>query len=474
MIGRLPDAACAARHSLRKASIAQIFLIVSLAVTVLPMVLLGFIVNDEVKSAKVRSVAIASAVHFRAAAEPFLVDGPPSGVLPRNLERRLDRWFVSHPAGTLEAAHIWLRDGTIAYSTIKAMVGQVVENDRLADAFDGETTAEFELSDDGREHIDEARKPLLEIYLPLRSATGEVVAVGEIYLYAEPLIAQLNRTGQRIWAIVIGVSLSMMLLSFLVVRQIGSIVTRQRAELKRRLSNSIRLAKLNANLRRTAIRTRTDAINTNEDLLNQIGSDLHDGPLQLLSLLVLQLKTSGDASSRKADAAIARRDAHNIELATDAIRDLRNLSYGLILPELQTLDVEETLRLAVIRHENITATKVATKLSQLSIQIELILKICLYRVVQESLTNAFRHAEGVDQRVTATAAGDHIEVEISNGRPVAADTVPSATSIGMLGLARRVAAVDGELTVERNPSGGTTVRARLPLALNPPATDQPI
>lgn len=450
----------------RRSGTTQRFLILASAITIGPMTLLAIVVNAELKDSKIRALASASSVHFRTAAEPLLAFDRLTEAVPAELEQELDRWFASHPAGTLEAAHLWLQDGTIAYSTSKPMVGKVYENDHLAIAYANTIIAHLEYSGHWQDHHGAAPAPLLEVYIPLHSAAGNVVAVGEVYLHAEEFVQELRRDGYKIWALISIATLSMMMLSFFVVNRIGSVVASQQLQLRRRLTRSNDLARHNAHLRQIAVQTRNDAIDTNERLLNQIGSDLHDGPLQLLSLLVLQLNSTGRSSVEDPDEA-ARRTSQNIELATDVIRDLRNLSYGLILPELDALNVEETLRLAILRHENITGTKVEaafTGLDQLR-SIDPILKICLYRAVQESLTNAYRHAGGEDQQVVARVEHKHIEVEISDSGPKQKQAKPAekTAGIGMLGLSRRVAGVDGQMSVELRPGGGTRVRVRLPL-----------
>jgi signal transduction histidine kinase len=91
--------------------------------------------------------------------------------------------------------------------------------------------------------------------------------------------------------------------------------------------------------------------------------------------------------------------------------------------------------------------------------------LCAYRVVQESLTNALRHAgTGVGgARVSIGYGRRSVEVEIANRRrqaPVRGG-LPSGGHHGLSGLRERVGLVGGQLSVEDR-SDGFTVRARLP------------
>jgi signal transduction histidine kinase len=81
--------------------------------------------------------------------------------------------------------------------------------------------------------------------------------------------------------------------------------------------------------------------------------------------------------------------------------------------------------------------------------------------VSEALTNVAKYAEASQATVRLAREGDVIVVEVSDDGVGGAD--PSAGS-GLSGLADRVGAFDGSLSVESPPGRGTTVRAVLPLA----------
>jgi signal transduction histidine kinase len=86
--------------------------------------------------------------------------------------------------------------------------------------------------------------------------------------------------------------------------------------------------------------------------------------------------------------------------------------------------------------------------------------LAAYRIVQESLTNAVKHAPGSTVRMTLQHRDGELVIELDN------DLVPDApaahgTCTGLLGLGERAGAVGG--TVEAGPQGRTwSVRAALP------------
>jgi signal transduction histidine kinase len=92
----------------------------------------------------------------------------------------------------------------------------------------------------------------------------------------------------------------------------------------------------------------------------------------------------------------------------------------------------------------------------------------VYRVVQESLTNAARHAAGARVRVGLRWRPTELAVEVRNGPTSAAPRHPEAGGgAGLTGLAERVTAAGGELTAGPQPDGGFAVRAIFPLDPRP-------
>jgi signal transduction histidine kinase len=90
----------------------------------------------------------------------------------------------------------------------------------------------------------------------------------------------------------------------------------------------------------------------------------------------------------------------------------------------------------------------------------------LMRVVQEALTNVRKHADATVVRVTAeTEASDLVLTVSDNGRGFRPEQVRGA-GLGLRGMAERARILGGHLRISSEPSDGTLVRLRLPLATN--------
>ncbi|MFE3023051.1 sensor histidine kinase [Nocardia tengchongensis] len=95
--------------------------------------------------------------------------------------------------------------------------------------------------------------------------------------------------------------------------------------------------------------------------------------------------------------------------------------------------------------------------------------LALYRIVQESLANASRHAPGASVRVHIGCA-EELALTVGNERPIAVRTGDHsvAAGSGIAGMQTRAAAVGGVLTAGPRPDGGFEVHARLPLNILTP------
>ncbi|HEU5110295.1 MAG TPA: histidine kinase, partial [Micromonosporaceae bacterium] len=91
--------------------------------------------------------------------------------------------------------------------------------------------------------------------------------------------------------------------------------------------------------------------------------------------------------------------------------------------------------------------------------------LAAYRVVQESLTNALRHAAGAAVRVDIAYGADAVDVRVEDdgGAPGGAPAPAAGTGNGLAGMAERVAMFGGAFAAGPRPGGGFAVTARLPV-----------
>ncbi|WP_341855035.1 ATP-binding protein [Brachybacterium sp. GPGPB12] len=87
-----------------------------------------------------------------------------------------------------------------------------------------------------------------------------------------------------------------------------------------------------------------------------------------------------------------------------------------------------------------------------------------YRVVQEALSNAPRHARGAAIDVRVVPADGALLVEVVNERPAGPQEPIPGSGMGLSGIGERVRAIGGTVDAGPTPDGGFGVIARIPLA----------
>ncbi|WP_405067755.1 sensor histidine kinase [Kribbella sp. NBC_01510] len=99
-------------------------------------------------------------------------------------------------------------------------------------------------------------------------------------------------------------------------------------------------------------------------------------------------------------------------------------------------------------------------------------ELTAYRVVQEALSNAVRHAPGSVVRVDVQRVGDALEVKVTNGLPREAVPAGQGSGHGLVGMRERVALVEGTMHAGPTPEGGYLVTVSIPVGTEVASGDQ--
>ncbi|MDI3354956.1 histidine kinase [Pseudomonas sp. UYIF39] len=442
------------------------FVIAAALILGLTMFFVGKLVSARIERAAVQSAAEAGAHYMEAFLEPYVQEMSRDNGLSPSSVKSLDRLMESRSLKRhIVSIKIWRADGTVVYSTDKSITNHKFPMDEIADALKGNVVTDLENLDQEENKFErKLNVPLYEIYAPLREFnTGKIIAVGEFYEMAASLEQEINRIRQQVWMVVGAATLAMLTLLFFLVRRGDKIIQRQQVALRLRLLEQTRLHISNAVLQRKMTTATQEFSRINELTLRRIGADLHDGPAQLLTLILIRLDDLAENCT-----AVDQESLETIRgAATDALREVRDLSRGLALPEINDLSLPEELQLVAQRHEQRTGTKVKLTLGPLPEVTSLPLKLCLYRFVQETLNNAYRHAQGQGQAITADYIDGLLCISVKDSGPgMAADAMvvetEGRTRLGLAGLRYRVESLGGLFSIESS-IAGTLVNAQFKL-----------
>lgn len=441
------------------------FVLAATLILGLTMAFVGQLVGERVQRSALQSAAESGALYMEAFLEPHVQALEHTPVLSAESVAALDQLMQSPSLKRhLASMKIWRPDGVVLYSIDKTITHRVFPQEEIAEALTGRVVAGLESLHKAENAFERGLDvPLYEIYAPLRDFdSGKVVAVGEFYENAESLQREIASMRRQVWAVVGSATLAMLALLFFMVRRGERIIRAQQAALRARVVAQARLHRRNALLQRRIARANHEFWRINELTLRRLGADLHDGPAQLLSLILLRLDELAEQFDGMAAEVPEVYDAIR-RAARDALREVRDISRGLALPEIAELSLGEELALVAQRHEQRTGTQVTLALGPLPATVSLPLKLCLYRFAQEGLSNAFRHACGAGQVLAASCSNGLLHVQVRDsgpGMPGRATGADGRTRLGLAGLRYRVESLGGFFGVDSAPGAGVTLKAQ--------------
>src|SRR5215469_11795007 len=210
------------------------------------------------------------------------------------------------------------------------------------------------------------------------------------------------------------------------------------------------------NLRRLSNRL----VQAQEGERRKLSRELHDEVGQTMTALGMELGNLENI--RESDAETFRQQLEELKrLNADAMRVIRDLAMGLRPSMLDDIGLEAALQWQgreFSRHTGVTARiEVEGNLDDLSDA----QRTCMYRVVQEALTNCARHAKANDVVVYVRATDSGVLVRITDDG-VGFDVRSSRGGLGLLGMQERVKALCGNLKMSSQKMKGTTIQIWLP------------
>jgi two-component system, NarL family, sensor kinase len=205
-----------------------------------------------------------------------------------------------------------------------------------------------------------------------------------------------------------------------------------------------------------------------DDERRRLARDLHDSTGQLLTAILLNLSVlMQDAASLPGDT--QGRLSETVELANQAISEIRTMSYLLHPPMLDEAGLEMALQWYVEGFRNRSNIDVGLELPAEPHRLPREMELAVFRIVQECLTNIHRHSGSTTARIRFAIEGGMVVLVVKDaGRglwPAAAaqgNGHLKHAGVGIRGMRERVRQLHGTIHFEPgNP--GTIVRVELPL-----------
>ena len=421
-------------------------------------------IAHRIEQGVVRNTALSTALYIESFLSVELQELGQRPALSDTARQRLAARFTNTSLGErVRSYKIWSDGGRIVAASDPQLVGRVFDpTESLDGAWNGEVRAEYQ---DLRDLEDAAESalgvPLLEIYSPVRDvATGRIIAVAEFYEGVPQLEEELIAAWRSSYLVVFAGTLALGSILYGIVLRGSRTIDRQKLVLQRQLSDLTDLALHNTSLRKRIQQAAARSSALHEQILRRIGADLHDGPTQLLAFAALRLETlRGKGAGPASDAEFGAVDT----AVEGAVAEIRGLARGLRLPDIENRLPVDVVRTATESHRARTGMDVALdSRGDLLTDLPDPVKICLYRFVQEGLTNVWKHGGSRDAEVHLDVRPGLIRLAVSDSGPgYDAQKVDAALKdrrrIGLAAMRDRVESLGGQFTFGNRTGGGAEV-----------------
>ena len=209
----------------------------------------------------------------------------------------------------------------------------------------------------------------------------------------------------------------------------------------------------NADNRDQLTASRARLLTAADEARRRVVRDLHDGAQQRLVHAIVTLKLARDAFVEGDGEAEGLVD-EALQHAERANAELHELAHGILPAALTRGGLPAGVDSLVERLD--LPVQVDVPAVRLRAEIE----ASAYFVVAEALTNIMKHSHASHAEVTAAVESDALQVDVRDDGIGGAD----ADGHGLVGMADRVTALGGQLTIDSPAGGGTHVSARFPLS----------
>ncbi|MGY4688906.1 sensor histidine kinase [Salibacterium sp. K-3] len=199
-------------------------------------------------------------------------------------------------------------------------------------------------------------------------------------------------------------------------------------------------------------------IEAQEEERKRVAREIHDGPAQMIANVLL-----------RSELVERVKDEQGMDKALEEIQDLRSMIksslaevrriiYDLRPMALDDLGLVPTLNKYLNNIEENTNLAIRfSSLGQDDLRLSANLEAGLFRIVQEAVQNARKHANPTEVQVKIEMKRSYVSIVIKDDGIGFDPSVSSEDSFGLMGMRERINALNGELTIDSAPGKGTVV-----------------
>jgi signal transduction histidine kinase len=214
-------------------------------------------------------------------------------------------------------------------------------------------------------------------------------------------------------------------------------------------------------------------VDAQEDERRHLSRELHDEVGQALTAIKMEIGVAMRTTAADARARASLEEARVIaERTLQGVRDLSQLLHPSMLDD---FGLRETLTAYVRSFEKRSGVHTELTHAGLEERLPTDVEVCVYRIVQEALTNVARHSGASWCSVEVVRQDGQLRLSVEDdgrGVPSVTDVTRVEHGLGVIGMRERAQALGGQFVIQRRAQGGTRIVVMLP-AVGEHATEEP-
>lgn len=209
-------------------------------------------------------------------------------------------------------------------------------------------------------------------------------------------------------------------------------------------------------------------IEAQEDERKRFAREIHDGPAQSMSNIVIKSEVCEKLIDKSIDE--AKKELQNLKKITrDSLQEVRKIIYNLRPMSLDDLGLLPTLERYVISFKEETKIDVVLKYRNVNEDLKPVISLTVFRIVQEALNNILKHSKSNSASIFLEHFNQNLSIIIiDNGVGFDTEAVRMTSSdlnggFGLFSMKERVALLEGEFDVISEKGKGTKLKIQIPL-----------
>lgn len=205
-----------------------------------------------------------------------------------------------------------------------------------------------------------------------------------------------------------------------------------------------------------------------EDERKRIARDIHDGPAQYVASAVMRIDFAKKVIEKDLDKGLDELTELKDVLKT-ALKEIRSIIFDLRPMSLDDLGLIQTIQEYAKTIKEETDINIELKLKPINDEVEKIIQVAVYRIVQEILNNIKKHSKAKNVEIKLDYGLKYLMIVVSDDgigfdiEKTLSRVKQHGTNYGLLGIMERVNQLQGEIEVISKKGMGTKFKVKLPV-----------